>query len=330
MSARYENENKIDMATNKKLENLPKYVAEWNLNLKASRRSASTRREFVTIVQDYLKRIDAVNTRNIRPDAINENNVLEYFISIQTKEKDGRMVATSDSYQICVWSCLNNFFDFMLDRGYIKKNYVRTIQKPKNRDLDRINNNRIQLTAKDFKKILKTFDTLRATPETARDKAIMVTFMTTGMRETALINIELSDIDLEAKALTVIDKETKTHRYVINDVLEDALLDWIAYRDRYTDPKRNDQHLFLSCQKKALSHTSISNIVKKYTSMALGKAVSPHKIRAGVATILYERTQNLEFVRRAIGHSNVQTTQRYVVTKGDERKQAAEIIDKIF
>ena len=55
--------------------------------------------------------------------------------------------------------------------------------------------------------------------------------------------------------------------------------------------------------------------------------VSPHKIRAGVASILYEETKDIEFVRRAIGHTNVATTQRYIRTENKEREKASKLLE---
>ena len=75
---------------------------------------------------------------------------------------------------------------------------------------------------------------------------------------------------------------------------------------------------------------TLTEIVQKYTGRALGKPLSPHKLRAGYCSILYNKTHDAEFVRRAVGHANVATTQRYIVTKGNERKKAAEIMASIL
>ena len=86
--------------------------------------------------------------------------------------------------------------------------------------------------------------------------------------------------------------------------------------------------LFISKYGERISAKGVSNIVKKYTEEALGKPLSPHKLRAGFCSILYNKTHDTEFVRRAVGHSNISTTQRYIVTDGDEKRQSASIIGK--
>lgn len=329
MSARYENENKIDRSIENKLKTLPKYVYGWNLNMKASRKSAATRRDFVYKVYHFLKFIND-NPKEVKVEDITEEKVTRYYISLQNKIYNGKEVPTSDSYQITVWSCLNNFFNFLNKHGYIEKNYMLATEKPKNKDMDHINENRIKLTSNDFKSIIDAVDSQDETVMKIRDKAILLTFMTTGMRETALMNIEMSDVDMENRTLKVIDKGTKAHEYVMNDILYEALNEWIKYRWVYNNDIFEDQHLFLSKNRKPLSTVGIAAIVQKYTKIGIGKKLSPHKLRAGFATILYDKTHNIEFVRRAIGHSNIATTQRYIVTKGEESKEAANIIGSVF
>ena len=329
MSARYENENKIDRSIENKLKTLPKYVYDWNLNMKASRKSAATRRDFVYKVYHFLKFIND-NPKEVKVEDITEEKVTRYYISLQNKTYNGKEVPTSDSYQITVWSCLNNFFNFLNKHGYIEKNYMLSTEKPKNKDMDHINENRIKLTSNDFKSIIDAVDSQDETVMKIRDKAILLTFMTTGMRETALMNIEMSDVDMENRTLKVIDKGTKAHEYVMNDILYEALNEWIKYRWVYNNDIFEDQHLFLSKNRKPLSTVGIAAIVQKYTKIGIGKKLSPHKLRAGFATILYDKTHNIEFVRRAIGHSNIATTQRYIVTKGEESKEAANIIGSVF
>ena len=66
------------------------------------------------------------------------------------------------------------------------------------------------------------------------------------------------------------------------------------------------------------------------TEIALGRRLSPHKLRAGLCSILYDETHDIEFVRRAIGHSNVATTSRYIHTNEDEKQKASNIMEKLL
>ena len=117
---------------------LPEFVQEWVDNLDAGGKTGASRTVFVRIIRRYLSSINP-NISNINITDLKFNNVQKFFISVKKKE-DGS--STSDSYQQQVWCCLNNFFSFLKKRRYIEDNYMESISKPKNHDLDRINENR--------------------------------------------------------------------------------------------------------------------------------------------------------------------------------------------
>ena len=317
MSTRLENELKIERKINSILVELPDYVAEWHSNMKASRKTAATRKDYVQKVKLFLSTIKD-DPSKVELDEINQRTVTDFYISIQTRE-DGY---TSDSYQQTIWCCLNNFFEYMLKVGYIKTNYIKVIEKPKNHDLDRINENRILLTENDFKSILSNIDKNRNKFLRVRDKAMISLFMNTGMRKTALSTIDIYDIDLNERKLKIIDKGTKRHEYVLNDTLALLLYEWMEMR--FITVQNGVSSLFINEDGEPLSDSGIYKIVKKYSK------VSPHKLRSGYCSILYNKTNDIEFVRRAVGHSNATTTQRYIVTKGEEKRKASEIMESIF
>lgn len=330
MPARLENEFAINETIKVLLEGLPTYVGEWHNNMLASKKTASTRRDFVRKVRNYLEFIDKDNVKSIPIDKINEYTITDYYISIRTKkDRNGNIVETSGSYQQNVYSALNNFLNFLLKRKYIEENYLsKEIERPKGDDIERINRNRIRLTRDDFKKVVHSA-TMESDPVLKyRDSAMLKIFMSTGMRETALRIINISDIDFENKTLITVDKgrgEGKIQFYPLNDSTIETLQKWIEYR-KYFEKYPSDA-LFISYQGERISCKGITKVVDKYFRKALGMHVSPHKIRAGVASILYEETKDIEFVRRAIGHTNVSTTQRYIRTENKEREKAAQLLE---
>lgn len=330
MSGRLENENKIDQRTRKKLETLPPYVSEWFLNFKASRNTASSGNDYVNKIGRFLSSINS-SPDKVTFDQITEEAVTKYFLSCQTKIIDGETKYTSDSYQQGVWNCLNNFLGFLEKRGYIKQNYIQLIDKPSNRDLDRINEGRVRLTELDYKKILQTVaNSKRGKIQITRDTAILRTYMETGMRKTALINIELDDIDWDKRQLTVIDKGYIKHTYSLGEELFEAIQKWIKIRPLCENPNKKNKRLFLTLKGNAISDKEIYYLVRNYGEKALGKKISPHKFRGGFCSILYEKTGNLEFVRRAVGHARVDTTSRYISTDNKEKEQASKILESLF
>lgn len=320
MTGRDIHDSKIDKETVAMLANMPEEVKGWYINLKASGRTAETIHDYIRKVRRFLDYVGGI-------DNITELNVSSYMVSIGKRTySDGTVKSTSDSYRCTVWSCLNNFLSYLERNGYIKRNYMEDITRPHNNDLDRINENRVRLNAEDFHSILSSVNFTKDPEKRVYEKAVLVTLMSTGMRETALCNIMLDDIDMENRKLYVIDKGNKRHTYVINDATYDAISEWMKNRRSYN----GDRHLFLYRNGQPINGKEVSRIVRKYTKKALGKPLSPHKIRSGFCTILYDKTHDIEFVRRAVGHSNVKITQRYVVTDNREREESAKMINSIF
>lgn len=324
MTGRFENEREIELRCEEKVKKMPSYVSRWYLNLKASRKTAATRRDYINKIYNFLSSIKE-NVNDVSPQDINEESVTKYFLSIQTKKTLNGDEYTSDSYQDTVWCCLDNFLGYLNNTKIIPNNYIKLIEKPKNRDLERINEKRVLLTENDFKKILNAVDEERSEYIRKRDRAILLTFMNTGMRETALTEILMQDFDYLNKKLYVVDKGSKRHTYDMNEQFVDAIFEWIA-----VCPFLEDRHMFLTQQGDKMSISTVKYLVYKYTERALGKPLSPHKLRAGYCSILYNKTHDIEFVRRAVGHSNVSTTQRYIVTAEEEKRRAAEIMGSIL
>lgn len=334
MKGRLESELKIDKSIDEMLRNLPKEVKRWNSLMDASSKTPATRRDFVSKIQYFLNCI-CDDPKNYDFSELTEDDIICFIKKIRTKENDrGEIVETSDSYKNTMWCCLNNFLSFLAKEDIIKRNYMLDIKKGKNHDLERINESRILLTTKEFKKIVGALDKVptarigRTNPYN-RDKLILLLLMTTGMRETALTEINIEDIHLDMQALYVVDKGKLPHKYFLSEELCDLIRSYLKDRNEILyDRNELTDALFVSKMGTRISARGVSDIVKKYSKEALGKELSPHKLRAGFCSILYNKTHDTEFVRRAVGHSNISTTQRYIVTNGEERRESATIIGR--
>ena len=315
----------LNNRTENKLTTLPDYVSEWYYNMTASGMSPRSSNDYINKAKLFL---DFCATTDL--NKITQTMVDRYFIHIKTKiNDDGIETTTSGSYQQTTWCALNKFFNFLLGRGYIEKNYVEQISKPKNKDLERINEERIYLTKKDFVKILDAAKHCRVFKNRLRNETILTILMATGMRIAALTEIDVDNINLEEKTLTIVDKGNKRHKYYLSDNAINLLSDYLQERNRCA--LIQERGLFISKSTgRRMSIDSISEVVERCTYNALGKRLSPHKLRAGFCSILYKETHDIEFVRRAVGHSDIKTTQRYISVDDIEKKKASAIMDSIF
>lgn len=336
MNGRIENELKIENVINNTLLTMPSYATEWYYNLKASKKEASSCNDFINKLRRFLMFINK-DVKNVKPEDITLADTERYFIFIQKKtDRNNKLVYTSCSYQYGIWCALHNFFNFMVNRKYISENYINYIERPKNNDLDKINESRILLTKRDFNKIINSVNNGVGSHKArshqqklkSRDLSILMLFMTTGMRREALSEINIEDLDFQEKKLTVIDKGMKRHTYILSDKVMNNITEWINLRE--TINKENNNALFISGNGKRMTGSALYKLVEKYCDDALGYHVSPHKLRSGFCSILYEEKGDIEFVRRAVGHSNISTTQRYIVTKNNEKTEASNFISSFL
>lgn len=331
MNGRVSLNNKISKEIENKLEEYPEFLSDFYYGLRASNKQMTSCREYLYKTISFLESINK-DVNSIKPEDITRQKVNKYMIGIQTKtDNKGNLKETSDSYQLSVWYALRSFFDYLKRNEYVKENYMLDIDKPKNRDLARINSKRLLLTERDFIKILNSVKSgtgdhiTKSRQIRERDMAIMVLLMTTGMRRTALTTINISDINFDNHTLKVIDKGNKFQEYYLSDEVMDIIQEWLNKRSTLPCIKDEDA-LFISRQGNRCSSHTIFHIVEKYCEDALGYKVSPHKLRAGFCSQMYEATGDIEKVRRMVGHSDISTTQRYIVTENKERFESAQLM----
>lgn len=331
MNGRVENDMKIFRKIEQNIQSYPNYISSWYYYLKANDQTATTCRDYINKIINFLK-FSRIDIEDIELNDLNDDYIVKYFLSIKYKD-DG--TETSISYKQCVWSCLNSFYNYLYSKKLISENYfiLSGINRPKGNDLKEINKKRILLNKQDFQNILNIIDNGVGSDKAKnfqkkyknRDKAIFLIFMTTGMRKTALQEINVEDINMDNHTLNIIDKGHISHSYYLTDETIEVLNKWLLDR-YYLLGRKTNGALFISRENKRMCGDSIAKLVDKYAYEALGYHISPHKLRSGLASILYEEKHDIEFVRRVIGHSNISTTQRYIVTNNNERQEAANII----
>ncbi len=333
MDGRLGNEQRIEDKIKWDLALMPDEVTGWYTSLKAAGITPTTRYNYVRIVSRMFSFI--VDNHYY----LNSEGVAEYLQSIRTREENGKMVETSDSYKNMVWHCLNNFFEYLLKENVIPENYISSIKKPQNHDLERINENRVILTEEDLKRIIQavieddsnnTYG-YKYTSMHSRNILIILLLITTGMKVTKLTEINVEDVDFAEKTISIIDKGDKSHIYYLTDNIVAYLNDWLVDRsDLLEYAETESKALFISAQGTRIVDHTVRELVYKYSEKATGKRLSPQTLRSAFVNTVYNQTHDIEFARRAVGHANVSTTQRYIVTDKSERKQSTDIMEKVL
>jgi integrase/recombinase XerD len=167
------------------------------------------------------------------------------------------------------------------------------------------------LTAHEAEQILQQPDV--NTPLGLRDRAILETLYTTGMRRIELVNLKLWDLDLERATVIIRLGKGKKDRII---PLGDRTALWVR---KYLDEARpqllcepDDKTLFLSNAGEPLALDYLTEMVAGYVDAAdVGKHGACHLFRHTMATLMLENGADIRFIQAMLGHADLKTTQIY-------------------
>ncbi len=154
-----------------------------------------------------------------------------------------------------------------------------------------------------------------------RDKAILTIFVTYGLRLSELQQLNVSSFNLSRGEFKIYRKRGKESTMPVNRSIEMVVTDYIKNERSHITPatEGDEDALFLSMQGKRITERAIRELVKKYTSIAMGTSrsggYSPHKLRATAATSLIGRGNSIFDVQALLDHEQVTTTQLYASHK---------------
>ncbi len=154
-----------------------------------------------------------------------------------------------------------------------------------------------------------------------RDKAILVLFLTYGLRLFELQQLNVSSFNFSRGEFKIYRKRDKEAVMPLNESVTQVITDYLE-NERADDSILDETHkdaLFLSLQGKRMTERQIRQLVKKYTSIGMATSrkagYSPHKLRATAATSLIGRGNSIFDVQALMDHEQVTTTQLYAAHK---------------
>ena len=156
-----------------------------------------------------------------------------------------------------------------------------------------------------------------------RDRAMLETLYSTGMRRMELAGLQLPDLDAERGVLTIRQGKGKKDRVI---PIGDRALAWtIKYREEVRPQllvNETETTLFLTRYGLPFSGSSLSALVREYVDNAdLGKTGSCHLFRHTMATLMLENGCDVRYIQSMLGHANLETTQIYTQVSIRKLKQ---------
>ena len=171
--------------------------------------------------------------------------------------------------------------------------------------------------------VLKLLDNIKpSTSENIRNRLIFEFLYGTGVRISELVNIDLSDIDLDNKIIKIrFGKGSKQRLVPLGKALEKIIESYLTRVRNSLIKNTKEQSLLLNNQGKRLSRQSIWSIVHKIAQENELLDLTPHTLRHAFATHLLEGGADVRVVQELLGHSSVNTTQIYTHVTVEKLKE---------
>jgi len=202
---------------------------------------------------------------------------------------------------------LRSFYKFLVKTNRLSSNPVSAVRTPKQeKRLPRF------MEYEEIKKLLETppMDNWLG----ARDRAILETLYSTGMRVSELVALNMDDIDFLGEVVHIRGKGKKERIAPISSSALQVIQHYIEFRNKRAQNNSNfdTKVLFVNKHGKRLSTRSVRRKMDKYLKIAgLDPAISPHTLRHSFATHMLNNGADLRSVQELLGHQSLSTTQIY-------------------
>jgi integrase/recombinase XerD len=229
-----------------------------------------------------------------------ELNDLEKFVKYITE------LGMTPSSQSRIISGLKNFYKYCLQENIVSKDATALLEAPKlKRSLPDV------LSFNEIETLIGAIDL--STPEGVRNKAVIETLYSCGLRVTELVNLKISCLYLDVGFIRVIGKGDKERLVPVGSSAVKHINLYKNHTRVHTPVKPgNEDILFLNRRGRKLSRIMIFLIIKELAKQAgITKNISPHTFRHSFATHLVEGGADLRAVQEMLGHESITTTEIY-------------------
>jgi len=266
--------------------------------------SEHTIRAYRTDIEQFFNvvgRILEKPTEKIDPDADIDMLVVRGYLARlhddHRKSSIGRKIAA-----------VRSFFRFLVKRDMVRNNPAEHVATPKaEKPIP------VFLTVDEMFRLLDGIDT--QTLAGLRDKAVLETLYSTGIRVSELTGMNLSDIDPDVGLIRIRGKGSKERIVPVGKRALAALQVYQRAREQQVDPSKpvtEQDAVFLGDRGKRMTPRSVYRVLASWIRRCgILFRISPHKIRHSFATHLLDAGADLRSVQEMLGHKSLSTTQKY-------------------
>ena len=208
--------------------------------------------------------------------------------------------------QARIISGIKSFFNYLLIEEYIKIDPSELLEMPTlSKKLPEV------LDLEEIDALIAAVDMSK--PEGQRNRAILETLYSCGLRVSELVNLRFEDLFFDEGFIRVIGKGNKQRLVPVSPGLEDEIDQYVhGARAELKIKHGNEAYVFLNRRGAKLTRVMIFTIIKNLADkISLKKKVSPHTFRHSFATHLLEGGANLRAIQEMLGHESITTTEIY-------------------
>ena len=288
----------------------------------------------ISLFLDYIKNVKNRSDKTVSAYRIDLNE----FCDIVCSEKHIFEATKSDVEEIYIarlvqngncassrarkLSALRSFFKWATESKNVVKNPVESVEMPKiphkePKVMSDSDVSKVMLAAK------KEVESKHC--DSFRNLAIISILFNTGIRRSELTEIKLSDIDFNAGSIVIHGKGNKDRIVYFNDSTRAVLYEFVTVHRGIMKSASESEYLFVSKRAEKLCSSSVNKIIDSFYCAAniKEKGYTVHSTRKAFATKVYNNTNDIVATQYLLGHSNPQTTMRYVGASEQMKKKAA-------
>lgn len=274
-----------------------RYIKDFVSYLKIERGLSAN--SIVAYQNDVFKLSDFCMSRGLSAEQISYDH-LKFFVA------DLFDLGLSARSQARIISGIKQFFQFLLLEKIITNDPSELLEMPMlGRKLPEV------LTVEEIDSLIDAIDL--STNEGHRNKAILETLYSCGLRVSELVDLQFQDLFFDEGFIRVIGKGNKQRLVPVSASVEKEVGIYIDHLRNHLEIKKgNESYIFLNRRGSKLTRVMIFTIVKNLAKkIGLKKNISPHTFRHSFATHLLEGGANLRAIQEMLGHESITTTEIY-------------------
>ena len=239
--------------------------------------------------------------------------------NLETFSANLRDLGIQPRSQARILSGIRSFYHYLILEDYLQADPSELLESPQTGlHLPEI------LTLEEIDTLIESIDL--STNEGQRNRTILETLYSCGLRVSELCNLKLSDLYLEEGFIKVEGKGSKQRLIPISSRAIRELQLYFLDRNQISIKKDYEDYVFISKRGKNISRITVFHIIKTLAeAIGMKKTISPHTFRHSFATHLLEGGANLRAIQCMLGHESIGTTEIY--THIDKNRLRSEIIE---